>query len=122
MAFTERLIDITDKKCVCYSLLIRYRDFNSSFLGVDETNGRFAEVTIETCAFCGTKWIKYLVEYEGFPGSGRWYRGIINDEDLEQMVPEKTVEYLESLPWFIFGGSYFSSTGMYGREELQVDM
>ena len=108
--------------CKCYFPPIYYGDYHISFLGIDKTNGRFAEVTIETCVHCGTKWIKYSIEFEAFSNSGRWYRGMIADEAVNEMVPEKAVMYLEKKEFYIFGGSYFESAGMYGNGTLQVDL
>jgi len=90
-------------------------------IGIDERNGRFAEITLNTCKHCSTKWLRYFAEFEAFSKSGRWYRGIVQEKDLPQIKPDNAVEYLEELDWFIYGGSHFSSTGMYGRGQVQAD-
>jgi hypothetical protein len=119
---TQRLESISEAKCKCFAPPLHYTDYQISYIGVDETNGRFAEVTLQTCIHCGAKWLNYLVEFEAFTKSGRWYRGVISENELKDIQPEKVVAYFESLDWFIFGGSYFSSTGMYGKGKVQADL
>ena len=99
-----------------------YTNFDTQNLGVDETNGRYGDVTIESCKACGSKWIQYLVEYEAFSSSGRWYRALISDEMLESVTPQNAVELLSTLPWHFFGGSYFRSTGQRGTGPIHVDL
>jgi hypothetical protein len=97
-------------------------DFDSESIGVDETNCRFGEVSVETCKTCGSKWLRYLVEYEAFTGSGRWYRGLASPEMLQSLTPERAVAALAGLPWYFYGGSYFKSTGQRGVGPLSVDL
>ncbi len=47
--------------------LTGYRD-----VGVDETEGKFADVSVRRCDRCGRLWLCYFVEYEAFTASGRW--------------------------------------------------
>jgi hypothetical protein len=119
---TQRLESIPDTKCKCFIPPVHYADYTVSYIGVDETNGRFAEITLQTCIHCSTKWLIYLAEFEGISKSGRWYRGVITEKELKNIEPEEVVAYLEGLDWFIFGGSYFSSTGMYGKGNVQTDL
>lgn len=100
--------------CRCMTPPFNYQDFNSASLGVDETNGRFGEVTIETCRACGAMWLRYFVEYEFFSESGRWYRGPVTWEMVWLLKPEQAPELLASLPWYFYGGSYFRTTGRKG--------
>ena len=108
--------------CKCFVPPLHFTDYDKKFWGTDDTNGRFAEVTVETCIHCQTIWINYLVENESFSKSGRWYRGIISDQELTNLTPMKVVAYLEKLDWYIFGGSYFSSAGNYGKGKVFVDI
>lgn len=108
-------------KCICYKPPLSYKDFDSSFFGVDETNGRFATITIDICIHCKTKWVNYLVEVESISNSSKWYRGIIS-KDFENIIePENVIKYLETLEFYIFGGSYFSSIGQYGSGRIYID-
>ncbi|MBZ0282684.1 MAG: hypothetical protein K8L97_18225 [Anaerolineae bacterium] len=76
-------------------------------LGVDETNGRFGDVELWQCKSCGRYWLRYLVEYEHLTASGRYFMGLITLEGVDNLPPEKTIPYLESLDWHFYGGSYF---------------
>jgi hypothetical protein len=99
-----------------------YQDFDSASLGVDETNGRYGEVTIETCRACGAMWLRYFVEYEWYSESGRWYRGLITQEMLESLKPEQVPELLSSLPRYFYGGSYFRTPGREGSGPITIDL
>lgn len=99
-----------------------YQDYDSELLGIDETNGRSGEVTIETCKACGRMWLCYFVEYESFSQSGRWYRGLVTPEMVESLRPEQAAELLASLPWRSSGGSYFRSNGKKGSGPITVDL
>ena len=81
------------------------------FIGTDETNGRYGEVTIIKCQKCNSFWIKYFVEYESFPHSGRWFIGFVEKENIHLLTPQNTVDYLNKLPAHYYGGSYFQSSG-----------
>jgi len=106
--------------CKCEQPPLDHKDFVSTYLGQDKTKGRFADVTIEQCLTCKRNWVRYFVEFESFSSSGRWYRGILIDSDVN-ITPENAVSYLESLDWYIKGGSYFSTTGITGSGQVFVD-
>jgi hypothetical protein len=99
-----------------------YSDFDSTEIGVDETNGRFGEVTIKTCRVCKRKWLHYHVEYEAFSESGRWYRGPLSDKAAKSVLPETAVELLEGQDWHFYGGSYFKTVGRKGSGQISVDL
>lgn len=108
--------------CRCQMLPIHYTTYNSKPLGVDDTKGRYADVTLNTCVHCGTVWVKYHAEFESYGRSGRWYLGVVTEEALKTLTPENTVAYLESLPGYFYGGSYFNSPGKHGHGTCYVDM
>ncbi|MGD1318339.1 hypothetical protein [Chryseobacterium sp. 2R14A] len=108
--------------CICEKPEFHHTDYRESLIGVDKTNGRYADVSLLQCKLCQRIWIKYLVEFESFSKSGRWYRGIISKKEANVMPPENAVEYLENVDWYIFGGSYFESTGTFGQGKLNVDL
>lgn len=89
----------------------RAGDYSMANVGIDETNGRFGEVSIATCNFCRKQWLCYQLEYEGFERSGRWYRGEISPEDAGHVRPENAVAMLDRMGWYFAGGSYFESAG-----------
>ena len=97
-----------------------YQDFETASLGVDETNGRYGEVTVETCRACGSMWLRYFVEYEFFSESGRWYRGPVTAEMVESLKPERALELLSSLPLYFYGGSYFRTPGRKGSGPIDI--
>jgi len=99
-----------------------YLDYYTVSLGVDETNGRCGEVTVETCRACGNKWLRYFVEYELYSESGRWYRGLVTAESVESLKPEQAPALLSSLPWYFYGGSYFRTLGRKGSGPIRVDL
>ncbi len=91
-----------------------YLDYETTPLGVDETKGRYGEVTAETCRACGSLWLRYFLEYEWLSESGRWYRGLVTREMIEALKPERAPALLASLPWYFYGGSYFRTLGREG--------
>lgn len=98
-----------------------YRNYEISPIGIDLTNGRYAEVTRQKCIHCGRNWIKYHVEFESFSYSRRWYKGIVSEEDLRQITPENAIGCIEKLDWYLYGGSYFSNYGKMGSGKADVD-
>lgn len=62
---------------------------------------------MQTCTRCGARWLHYQVEYEAFSESGRWFRGLIPELDPGPFFGRNAVAYLERLPWYFGGGSYF---------------
>jgi hypothetical protein len=108
--------------CHCMMPPFDRRDFASRPVGVDETAGRFAEVSIETCPACGRHWLHYLVEYEGISRSGRWYRGLISEEVARTVRPEIALEVLQDLAWRFAGGSYFASAGFKTTGAISLDL
>ncbi len=108
--------------CCCSNPPFDYRDYDTSSVGVDMTNGRHGEVTLETCKHCGCKWLHYFVEYEGFDGSARWFRGAISGTDATKIASDKALAYLEQLPWYLAGGSYYQSSGMRRSGAIRADL
>ena len=110
------------EKCTCHNPPLHHTDFKRiRFVGIDETKGRYGRVTIEKCKHCNSLWLKYFVEYESFSKSGRWFRGQIDKENSKKITPENSVEYLRSLAWYLYGGSYFDHNGRKGSENIRVD-
>lgn len=107
--------------CTCLTPPFHSTAFKSTVVGVDETRGRFAEVSVGTCKRCGRKWLRYFVEYEAFSKSGRWYRGLVSEEVAGTVTPDSAGEILESLDWYFYGGSYFETAGRRGSGPIFVD-
>lgn len=109
------------RRCGCETPPFRSAEFDARFVGVDPTLGRFGEVSIQTCKRCGTAWLHYAVEYEAFSRSGRWYRGKLSDDAAGRVTPENAVAHLEAMDEYIYGGSFFGTTGARGRGALRLD-
>ena len=107
--------------CACEKTDFNYTEFRSSELGIDHTKGRYGEVSIQQCKLCQRIWVHYFVEYEHYSKSGRWYKGIVSKKDRPNITPENAIEYLESIEWYVYGGSFFESTGTIGSGSLRLD-
>ena len=98
--------------CRCHEIGINASNQGEEqHLGVDETAGRFADVTLQRCAICGTLWLHYRVEYEGFSGSGRWGMAQIDEATAAIMTPEAAADYIDRRAWCVIGGSFWDSAG-----------
>jgi hypothetical protein len=78
-------------------------------VGIDETEGRFADVDLVRCTRCRRLWLRYAVEYEAFTASGRWAKAVIDEPTAAKMTPEEAPGYIASAPFRIVGGSYFGT-------------
>jgi hypothetical protein len=107
-------------QCVADKPVLRTRTLRT--VGVDQTKGRFADVTVEKCLSCGRLWLRYFVQYEAFSESGRWYMGVISEEAAGTVSPATALGVLEGLEWHVFGGSYFKTAGRRGTGPLFVDL
>ena len=94
-------------ECQCWNSGANYQQFDRPRLvGVDTTEGRFADVTLEECRTCGDLWLGYQVEYEAFSKSGRWARRQICKADANEITPETALQYIEA-DQYAYGGTYF---------------
>lgn len=98
--------------CRCYALPFGQQEFLSTFLGVDVTDGRFADVSIERCASCGQHWLHYAFEIEAFTASGRWYRVCISEVESQTVTASTAVEVMSRRDFHFCGGSYFKTNGL----------
>ena len=85
-----------------------HKHVDTRHLGADPSDGRYADVSLETCTDCGQLWVRYQFEFEAFTGSGRWYRGEIDADQASRLEATNAAKLLESLPSYTAGGSYFS--------------
>lgn len=106
-------------ECRCVTPPLDHRDFDRRPLGVDEAGGRYADVAIERCKRCGREWLTYHYEIEAFPHSGRWYRGVVTPEQEARITPANALAVLAELPWHLYGGSDFGTTGQ--RRDAPLD-
>jgi hypothetical protein len=91
-------------------------------VGIDDTNGRFADVEVIRCTACRRLWLRYHVEYEGFSRSGRWATGIIDEAKAASITPKEAANYLDSLDWYVYGGSWFGHGGKRGSGPMRWDL
>jgi len=97
--------------CHCLIPPFHYTDFDSCGVGIDETAGRFADVSVERCLRCGQRWLRYHYEVEAFSRSGRWYQVPISEAEAAVVTVTTAVAMLCRPHWHFRGGSYFDSTG-----------
>lgn len=97
--------------CDCFDPQARFDVFRSDDLGVDTADGRFGEVALLTCRYCGRRWLRYFVEYESQTGSGRWFRGLITAAAAHDVSARDAVRIMGELPWLFYGGSFFNTAG-----------
>jgi hypothetical protein len=76
-------------------------------LGVDDTEGRFADVTLVRCALCRRLWLRHFYEIEGFSRSGRWAEALIDDVTAATITPRGALKFIETRPFRVVGGSYY---------------
>lgn len=101
-------------KCICLDLPLPFFHYEElKHIGVDSANGRYGQVTLRRCLHCQRLWLHYFVEYEAYSRSGRYFMGVVTPQAAETITAETAVEYLESLDWYLYGGSYFD--GKTGR-------
>lgn len=108
--------------CHCMTPPFDHRELETTRVGVDETNGRYGDVNIETCRACGRLWLTYPVTYEGFSGSGRWYRGLVSADLARSVTPETAVDVLNGLAWHFAGGRLVRSSGERQSGPIWVDL
>jgi hypothetical protein len=106
-------------ECTCMRPAFDYRDFDRAELGVDPANGRFGDVSLQRCRHCGRAWLHYHYEVEAFSRSGRWYRGLLSEEQAARATADNALRVLAELPWHHYGGSWFETTGR--RSDLPLD-
>lgn len=109
-----------NNQCLCNKMPIKHENFESKHIGIDETDGRYAEVRIDQCKHCRQHWLHYQFEIEGISNSGQWYRGKISKEVSSSIKPELAIEEINNLESHYFGGSYFSSTGEKSRTKIKL--
>jgi hypothetical protein len=107
---------VSNDACEC--LALGPRSYDEAPVGIDQTRGRFGDVSVRTCRACGRHWLHYHVEYEAFSRSGHWFTGLLPDGADAALTPEAAVPLLERLPWYVYGGSYFGHAGQRGSGPL----
>jgi len=104
--------------CRCVSPPLDYRDYERRDIGIDVSHGRFATVAIERCCFCGQNWLVYQYELEHHSRSGRWYRAPVTYGEAAEATAGGALATMASAGWYLYGGSYFDSTGKRSDQPL----
>ena len=111
---------MTQDTCECLDEPMLFSQYDVvRYLGRDETGGRFGDVELWQCKICQRLWLHYLVEYEAFSRSGRYFMGLITPEAASMLRADEAIEYLDNLEWHLYGGSYF---GRKGKSRSKVDV
>jgi hypothetical protein len=100
---------LKQQHCPCMAPPVTADNFKPYISWYDEAHYGYAEVLI--CKKCASHWLKYTLEFEGYAGSGRWYRGLLNPLKSRQSQISDPTKYLSELPWYIHGGLYFNHNG-----------
>lgn len=113
-------LDYGKAPCSCHSADASFRQFAlRRYVGVDETDGRYADVEVHRCVGCGLLWLRYHVEYEGFSKSGRWARGQITEAEAGAMTPEAAGDAFTHMSGYLYGGSYIDGKCGYRRGAMR---
>jgi hypothetical protein len=73
-------------------------------LGVD---AQFGKITVWRCDACHQLWLRCQYDDEAFSHSGRWFMGAISQQQLDGLHSDAAREFLDTLPGYVCGGSYF---------------
>jgi HD domain len=110
---------VPNPACACLQSGPTFPDIvDEKHLGWDETEGRFADVTLKRCGRCGRLWLKYLVEREFYTNAGRWGAAPIDEDDAATMTPEAAAAFLDAAEWVIVGGGFYGHGGGRSRGPL----
>ena len=110
-----------DEHCPCMATGPERSETTS--VGVDDTDGRYASVNLDRCPACGRLWLRYAVAYEAFTASGRWATCLISEMDAATITPETAAKYIDApQPWHVFGGSYYGHAGERCSGRLRWDL
>jgi hypothetical protein len=105
--------------CTCLDRGTRHPDvIEVRDLGVDTTEGRYADVSVIRCARCKRLWLRYHVEYEAFTGSGRWAETPIDEVVAATMTAEAAPAFIDAAEWYVYGGSNYGHAGRRGKGQL----
>ena len=99
-------------ECVCQLPPFDYRDYEREDLGSDSMN---ADIYIDTCKNCGTRWVVYLIEWPHFSKSTRWYRAPVRDDEILALCTKNAKDYIERQEWCFAGGDFYRERGIHKK-------
>lgn len=110
------------QSCKCMTPPLHYQDVEQDAAGDLFQEDRWGgEITVERCKSCGTKWIRYFIEYPAFTSSGRWCRAPVTDEVLRNLSADEVLAYIVNQPLYLYGGSFFGSSGKVGTRPVNPE-
>ncbi len=82
-------------------------------VGSRSSEGIYVTLDLWCCRECATMWLRYTSEDENRPGWGKWYRGLIADEDIDVdgLTIEKALGVMARWEWHMYGGAYYRTSG-----------
>src|SRR5438045_2556636 len=82
-------------------------------IGTQHSEGISVTADLWCCRECATMWLHYTSEDDSKSGWGKWYRGLIADEqiDMDALTVEKAVDIMSRWEWHYYGGSYYRTAG-----------
>lgn len=116
--FMEKILKLG---CACEKPDSGYTEFRSSVLGTDNTSSRNAEVSFQQCKLCQRIWVVYTVQSGDASYAVAWYKGIVSKKDRPHITPEKALDHLENLEWYVYGGDFFENTTAFGAGKITLD-
>jgi hypothetical protein len=105
---------IGELPCTCFENVLFFHLRRIQYYGNDDTNGRYADVELYECEFCQRLWLHYSFDYTR-SRSGRWFRGILPAAYSDKITVANAAPYLESLDWYLGGGSHYDGRVYYIR-------
>jgi hypothetical protein len=109
-------------ECDCEHVHGVVQEADATDIGVDLRNGRYGQVTLHRCAACRAQWLHYLVDYEAFSRSGRWFCGRVDEPMAGSVAASNAIAVLAELPWYWVGGSYFDDEVAKRSGPVPVDL
>ncbi len=97
--------------CGCMDEQCSADEFDVRPVSTDRSDGMLIHVDVYTCKACGRNWIRYTTDHEARAGWGRWFRGLLQEGEAEDITAESAYRILESLPWHFYGFSYYRTAG-----------
>ena len=116
------MCDTTELRCQCLDPQCGVDAFHETDIGADSTAGRFSNVSLYDCRFCGSRWLYCSIADEVFSRPNRWYRGPISVKQSRSVIPEDAAEILAILPWYFYGGADFDTNGLKGSGPVSIHL
>lgn len=94
------------EECACFKPRTHH-NYYRCYLGMDDTEGRYADVTLQKCKECQSIWLYYFLDYHWRRNGTRWYLGLVSPEKAITITRHNAIDTLNQLDWFFYGGVYY---------------